>query len=159
MALTKINNNTLSAVTTLPAAIATGKVLQLVAATDTAVRTTTSASYTKASNSCDVAITPSASNSKVLIMLNSGGGVTASGVRGTFTFFRDSTDLGGGDGVRTFENAGATSSEIPYVVYFLDTPNTTSQVTYSIQMKVQGGGTLYFGQKGISTMTCMEIGA
>ena len=28
MALTKINNNTLSAVTTLPAAIATGKVLQ-----------------------------------------------------------------------------------------------------------------------------------
>ena len=136
-----------------------GKILQVVAATDTAARTTTSASYTKASNSCDVAITPSASNSKVLIMLSSGGGVTASGVRGTFTFFRDSTDLGGGDGVRTFENAGATSSEIPYVVYFLDTPNTTSQVTYSIQMKVQGGGTLYFGQKGISTMTCMEIGA
>jgi hypothetical protein len=30
MALTKINNNTLSAVTTLPAAIATGKVLQVV---------------------------------------------------------------------------------------------------------------------------------
>jgi hypothetical protein len=34
MALTKINNNTLSAVTTLPAAIATGKVLQVVTATD-----------------------------------------------------------------------------------------------------------------------------
>jgi hypothetical protein len=33
MALTKINNNTLSAVTTLPAAIATGKVLQVVTAT------------------------------------------------------------------------------------------------------------------------------
>jgi hypothetical protein len=30
MALTKINNNTLSAITTLPAAIATGKVLQVV---------------------------------------------------------------------------------------------------------------------------------
>ena len=30
MALTKINNNTLSAVTTLPSAIATGKVLQVV---------------------------------------------------------------------------------------------------------------------------------
>jgi hypothetical protein len=33
MALTKINNNTLSAVTTLPAAIATGKVLQVVQGT------------------------------------------------------------------------------------------------------------------------------
>ena len=35
MALTKINNNTLSAVTGLPSAIATGKVLQVVIATST----------------------------------------------------------------------------------------------------------------------------
>ena len=141
---------------TIPAG---GKVLQLVSSTETAVRTTTSGSYTKASNGLDIAITPAASSSKVLIMLSSGGGVSAAGVRGTFTFFRDSTDLGSGDGVRTFENAGATSTEIPYVVYFLDSPSSTSQITYSIQMKVQGGGTLYFGQKGGSTMTCMEIGA
>ena len=137
-----------------------GKILQLVSATDTSVRSTTSASYTKASNSCDVAITPSASNSKVLIMLSSGGGVGASGNRGFFSFFRDSTDLAPtGDGIRTIENTGATTSETPFVVYFLDTPNTTSQVTYSIQMKTQNGNSLYFNQKGVSTMTCMEIGA
>ena len=137
-----------------------GKILQIVAATDTSVRSTTSASYTKASNSCDVAITPSASNSKVLIMLSSGGGVGAAGNRGFFSFFRDSTDLAPtGDGIRTMENTGATTSETPFVVYFLDTPNTTSQITYSIQMKVQGGNTLYFNQKGVSTMTCIEIGA
>jgi hypothetical protein len=50
MALTKINNNTLSAVTTLPAAIATGKVLQVVSATDSTMRTTTSTSFVTASS-------------------------------------------------------------------------------------------------------------
>jgi hypothetical protein len=45
MALTKINNNTLSAVTTLPAAIATGKVLQVVSTTKTDTFTTTSTTF------------------------------------------------------------------------------------------------------------------
>ena len=42
--ITKINNNTLSAVTTLPSAIATGKVLQVVQAIDTTQLSTTSTS-------------------------------------------------------------------------------------------------------------------
>ena len=48
MALTKINNNSLSAVTTLPSAIATGKVLQVVTATDSTSRSTSSTTYTLA---------------------------------------------------------------------------------------------------------------
>ena len=44
MAIIKPNNNTLSAITALPAAITTGKVLQVVQATDTTELSTTSTS-------------------------------------------------------------------------------------------------------------------
>jgi hypothetical protein len=81
MALTKINNNTLSAVTTLPAAIATGKVLQVVQATkqDTqsfALATSTLSDVTGLS----LSITPSSASNKILVLFtvhlgqDSGGG-------------------------------------------------------------------------------------
>ena len=66
MALTKINNNTLSAVTTLPAAIATGKVLQVVSTSTTTEASTTSTSWQNTSLTAN--ITPSATSSKILIM-------------------------------------------------------------------------------------------
>jgi hypothetical protein len=66
MALTKINNNTLSAITTLPAAIATGKVLQVVQTTKTDTFTTTSTSFTDVTG-LSVSITPSSASSKILI--------------------------------------------------------------------------------------------
>ena len=69
MALTKINNNTLSAVTTLPAAIATGKVLQVVETRLTTVLSTTSSSWA-ATTGLNASITPSSTSNKVLILLN-----------------------------------------------------------------------------------------
>jgi hypothetical protein len=66
MALTKINNNTLSAVTTLPAAIATGKVLQVVSTTKTDTFTTTSTSFTDITG-MSVSITPSSASNKILV--------------------------------------------------------------------------------------------
>ena len=56
MALTKINNNTLSAITGLPAGVG-GKVLQVVTATDSTQRNTTSTSFVTASNTLSVSIT------------------------------------------------------------------------------------------------------
>ena len=67
MALTKINNNTLSAVTTLPAAIPTGKVLQVVlfeSTTETSVSSpTNNQSYYGA---LTANITPTSSSSKIV---------------------------------------------------------------------------------------------
>ena len=60
MAIIKPNNNTISAITALPAAISTGKILQTVTAVDTAHRQTTSTSFVTASSSATVNITPSA---------------------------------------------------------------------------------------------------
>jgi hypothetical protein len=71
MALTKINNNTLSAVTTLPAAIATGKVLQVVNSIIDYAQNSTSTSETDilsaSGTTWETAITPSATNSNILI--------------------------------------------------------------------------------------------
>ena len=157
MAIITLNNNSLSGVTALPTGVG-GKVLQVQSAIDTGYRSTTSASYTKAGNTCDVNITPSSTSSKILITCSFGGGISASANRAWYTFFRDSTDLGTGDGIRTHEVSGsAYTSENSIHVYYLDSPNTTSQITYSIQMKGQNGNTVNFGQKGISTLTCMEV--
>jgi len=46
MAIIKPNNNTISAITALPASISTGKVLQVVSVTKTDTFTTSSSSFT-----------------------------------------------------------------------------------------------------------------
>ena len=66
MAIIKPNNNTISAITALPAAISTGKVLQVVQASfESSATSTTSTSFV--ATGLDVSITPSSSSSKVLV--------------------------------------------------------------------------------------------
>ena len=135
----------------------TGKVLQVVTVQDTTVRSTTSASYTKASNGYDLNITPTSSSSDILLEASFGGGIDAAANRAFFTIFRDSTDIGTGDGVTTHEVTGASSSEQSQHLLVVDSPSTTSQITYSIQMKGQGGNTVSMNQKGVGCFVAYEI--
>ena len=68
MALTKINNNTLSAVTALPAAIATGKVLQVVQDTHGTEISTSSPGGAEVDSGVSASITPSSSSNKILVI-------------------------------------------------------------------------------------------
>ena len=124
-----------------------GKVLQVVQGTDTAQRSTTSSSYV--SGTINASITPSASSSKVLVHIT---GVMR---YGTFNIYRDSSDLGGGQG---FGQSGYNGDTIGGI-HYLDSPNTTSSVTYTGYMKANYGGTAYFGVGGYTVITLMEIGA
>ena len=130
----------------------TGKVLQVVTVQDTTVRSTTSTSYTKASN---------ATSSVILLEASFGGGIDANNTRAFFTIFRDSTDIGTGDGVTTHEitntSSNARSSEQSQHLLVVDSPNSTSQITYSIQMKSQDGSTVYMNQKGVGCFVAYEI--
>jgi hypothetical protein len=155
-----IDNTSIGNVTSLPAAIATGKVLQVVSVQDLTVRSTTSTSFTKASNGYDLNITPTASNSNILLEASFGGGIDATSNRCWFTIYRDSTNIGTGDGVTTHEisdGGNARSSELRQHLLVTDSPNTTSQITYSIQMKGQGGNTVYMNQKGVGSFVAYEI--
>ena len=159
MALTKINNNTLSAVTTLPSAIATGKVLQVVTATDSTSRSTSSTTYTLASSSLTANITPSATSSKIYVMITGGMYINTNNKRGYITIFRDSTNLAGADGMAQVF-AAAAAPLVPFAVSVLDSPSSTSQITYQIRIKAQSGSTFYINEyQSKSSITLYEIGA
>ena len=67
MAIIKPNNNTISAITALPGAIATGDILQVVQGTTTSAVSITAQSFTD--TGITATITPSARSSKVLIII------------------------------------------------------------------------------------------
>lgn len=105
---------------------------------DTTHRTTTNTtSYTKASNSLDITLTPASTSSKIhLLWVGQMNNNTASR-RTHFSFFRDSTNLA--EPTSTQEISGAYSVEMPAAVQFIDTPSTTSSITYSVQIKANAG--------------------
>ena len=152
MALTKINNNTLSAVTTLPAAIATGKVLQVVQSSSTTQSATTSTTYQDSNLSA--AITPSSSSNKVLVMISqmlntfSGSGSTGDNYGAIkWKLLRGSTDIyvpangSNGNGIffYNYDGAGQQMSTLSNLQY-LDSPSTTSAITYKTQLAAGANG-------------------
>ena len=135
------------AVPSFQASAVGGKVLQAVMGTNTNSNSTTSSSYV--SGIINASITPSASNSKVLVH------ITGAMRYGVFNIFRGSTDLGGGQGFGQTAYNGDTIGGIHY----LDSPGTTSAVTYTGYYKAGYGGTAYFGRGGYTVITLLEIGA
>lgn len=113
-----------------------------------------------------VNITPSSTSSNVLITANLGlvGMDVSSGVQ--FQLLRDSTVIGGGSGTNVFMHCffnntyffgGITNS-------FLDSPSSTSSITYKLQVKSTGGTTVYINRRHVdanvitsSSFTAMEI--
>jgi hypothetical protein len=149
MAIIKPNNNTISAITALPAAITTGKVLQVVQASKTNIFSSTSTSFVDITD-YNVSITPVSSSNKVLIQ----GFLTVSGnVWNTagiwFQLVRESTNIltSSGSSINgTFAYAHEAGSEnastkgiVPCHFSFLDSPNTTSATTYKVQGKTTSG--------------------
>ena len=165
MAIIKPNNNTLSAITALPTGLG-GKVLQVVQTVDTTNRSSNSSSFV--TTGVEVSITPSATSSKVLLMCNWSLGKTDDNRRNhAFTFNRDSTDLTP-SGVNGLHNPAMSPTEASYSLQpmsmsFLDSPSSTSAITYKLMWKVNAG-TQYLGRRGQDTnhdaptiLTAMEI--
>jgi len=141
------------------AAAATGKVLQVITATDTGNRSTTSTSFVTGSNTLSVDITPASTSNKIFVQVN---GLHYAGTNGKSvhsTIYRDSTELSG-------QTYGFASFYIPSNVMagnglsmsVLDSPNTTSQVTYQVYFKAQSGTSAYLGYNNCKmTITAFEI--
>ena len=158
-----IANASLGAVTALPGAIATGKILQIVSARPTANTSTTSGSLV--ATATEVSITPSSTSSKIFVLVTSGlfwANSTAAEAQGaTATIYRDSTNLStGGSGwmVRTYR-IGAVSIQTSAAMSSLDSPNSTSQLTYKCYVAATYGGTAQWnsGDNDAATITVYEI--
>lgn len=130
MALTKLNNQSLTAVTS--AGLPTGTVLQVVQGQKTSRSTITSTSFVDVGLS--VNITPSSTSSKILIMASASGNSELSNNALYFTVYRDSTNLGGSNGTGFIESPQA-RLQVPVSVSTLDSPATTSQINYSIRVR------------------------
>jgi hypothetical protein len=151
-----VANASLGAVTALPGAIPTGKVLQVVTANETANRSITSTSYVNSSNGLTVDITPSATSSKIFIAVSITKFKAPSGQAIFLTVYRDSSNIGGSSGLAL--NGGFNES-IPASFSIMDSPSSTSSLTYQVYAKTSGGTSEYGDGSGISTITAFEIGA
>ena len=101
-------------------------------------------------------ITPSSASSKILIMANSEGVQEANTNTGS-QILRDSTQI---DERSLWANTGSSRNVVVYCWLVLDSPNTTSQITYKVQMKRTnsgGVGTGPFGYNG--KIIYFEVGA
>ena len=140
-----------------------GKVLQCLQVQSNTADAKTANSYADITG-LSLAITPSSSSSKILVMgkvnaLVTGGGGDV-GVR--VQPVRDSTVLAAEYSEIYISDAGAADpGEIgEMAIFFLDSPSSTSSLTYKFQGKVPSGGTATFQfDSKYSTLTLMEIAA
>ena len=153
----------------------TGNILQVVQAVKTDIATTTSASF-GALSGLSVNITPSATSSKILVTVDCKIGNEGNGAY--IKLVRDSTDIYKGDAQsgklaclhQTY--GGSDTGEGQYGLAFmggtfLDSPSTTSQVTYAVQWLREGSGTIYINRNSsdssdyvgrtASSITAMEV--
>jgi hypothetical protein len=147
-----------------------GKLLQVVQGIKVTSNAFTNTSYTNSDLSVD--ITPSATTSKILITVQFSSGHPTLNNATTYTIRRGTTNLDQSSGRDGFLSVGSSVSNndktyqtVPCMINFLDSPSTTSQVTYSLAYKMDGGtGYLNMNQNGDAgskatcTIVAQEIG-
>jgi len=123
MALTKLNSA--SVIERLPV----GSVIQTVEAQAQSSNTTPSTSFADV-NGTSISITPSSTSSKILLMWNCGGMSNGSNNSIRFKVFRNSTEV---RYIPRYGYASGNWNPVPIAIQYLDSPATTSSVTYKLQ--------------------------
>jgi len=163
MAISKVGLTT--AVTgTLPAAnggtgatsFSPGKVLQVVQDTLTSSFQTTSSTY--ADTGLTVAITPSSTSNKILILVDMGTSTVSANtndgngmriLRDSSAIFEDAWFLYNLGSVALQQNVGS--------FHYLDTPSSTSSLTYKVQIKCRTNSADINVNSGKAAITLLEI--
>jgi hypothetical protein len=155
----------------------TGSVLQVVSTTKTDKFTTTSSSAVDITG-LSVTITPTSASSKILIVTNMNYGGNTN-LYGAFFVVRNSTNVVVGTYPTGNQTAATFGVGQPFDTYkidcgshtYLDSPNTTSAITYKVQAATKNGSTTFtinapfqtdnaaYIIGGTSTITVMEIAA
>jgi hypothetical protein len=154
---------------------AVGTILQVVSVVKTDVFTTTSGTFTPVTG-LSVSITPSSTSSKILVMSQTAvGGVTNTRM-GQFKITRGGTDvyIGDADGSRIravfggFMTATINAITFSFPINFVDSPATTSTITYQLETRRNAAGTVFVnrnaedindadGTRGASSIILMEV--
>lgn len=151
-----------------------GRILQVVQTFKNDTFTTASTSFVDITG-MSVSITPTSASNRILVLVSLVGGATGNTFRGIVRLMRDSTSVGNGvpSGTRNGGigalNAGSYQA-LAVTTNFLDSPATTSSVTYKLQGLAQSGSSLTVNRTGddsddptygrySSMITVMEIAA
>jgi hypothetical protein len=124
-----------------------GKVLQVIQSVKTDTFTSTSTSFTDITG-LSVSITPTSTSNKILVMVHLMGHGQSGANHGLFRLLRDSTVIYAGDtaGNRASCFGDSITADVngaeANVAIYLDSPSTTSSITYKIQ-GVTEAGTFY----------------
>lgn len=152
-----------------------GKILQVQSAFKSDTASTTSTSDV-AITGLSLTLTPSATSSKVLVMFDVG---TMGNNYNAHMFFTAYRDIGGGGYNAIGQGTGGGSYNYAAGSYaangyyhtvghnFLDSPNTTSEITYKLYFRGSSGSYTYYINRrsaddlfrGSTSLTCMEVGA
>ena len=134
-----------------------GQVIQVVSATDSTERATTSATFNDITG-MTVSITPSSASNKVFIIASGASGVDGSGIA-YYTILKDSTNLGDATDGMAISRGNSASSYPNVAMNYLDSPATTSATTYKLQFRSTSGTTnAFFNKDGCKgSITVMEI--
>jgi hypothetical protein len=139
------------------AGAAAGQVIQVITATDSTQRTTTSTSFVTGSNTLSVSITPSSASNKILVLVSTSGRILDEMF---LTVYRGATDLGAasnkGLGAMNGES-GVAAAGAGSGISFLDSPSTTSSTTYQVYFRVTSGTGIINYNNSKSSITLMEI--
>jgi len=153
-----INDTSIGNITALPAGVG-GKVLQVVSASDGTQRATTSTSYVTASNTLSVSITPSATSSKIYIVGHTTIHNTTANKSVYLTVFKGGSQISGvveSGFANYYSTSGYDYNSNAFT--FLDSPNSTSSLTYQVYIKVDSGSTGAINSNTTTgTITVMEI--
>ena len=153
----------------------TGGVLQVISTAKTDVFSSTSTTYV-AITGLSVTITPSSTSSKILIMCSLNGGSSPSNILVAIRLMQNSTAINLGNSAASYTQATIgglrsvydTNGGFNTTINYLDSPATTSAVTYSIQGYSESGswninangsnasGSIW-SYRSVSNITVMEI--
>ena len=143
----------------LGATAGVGKILQVVRATDSTQRNTTSTSFTDITG-LSVTITPTSASSTILVVL-SGAMILQSTTTGGSTQITDSSNvaLSGAEAMEV-QDVSANSLVSPVLVIGYDSPATTSAVTYKGRFRSKtGGGVSFINSINTAQIFALEVGA
>jgi hypothetical protein len=155
MAIITLNNNSLSSVTALPAGVG-GKVLQVATQANTTYQVTTSSSYIDVTSKT---FTPTSATSKVLVLVTFTSQIAGSSQSQAvyLKILRDGTSLYDDYAVRSYDQ-GSSGVEVASAdgISILDSPSSTSELTYKLQYKLENGSE---ARHRYSSITLLEVGA
>jgi len=153
MALSKITNSGVDS-----SGLPSGSVLQVQSAFTNA--TGNSSSTTFIASGLQVSITPISTSNKIFVIVSGGTMFVPSGRFVYGTIYRDSTNLGISSTVGLMRNEAVGSNEyFPHAMQVLDTPATTSAITYEPYYRIDFASNFYWSYNtyGKLTITAMEI--